>query len=314
MKQIRNVAAEIVRDLRIFADAWITRYPKEAASFNALAATVNTAVKFQLPEGGRLLERQEGYWSVTDDIKKTLHLPFSVCLFIFNQNTTEPDKQRVSESIAVLCIDIPEHDEITCVPIQKVRLQNNQLMWLSGPVGFSIQRKNHKQLHESFAPENLIGLTDKGDALAIKFMMLNPAMHGTEETELLELINDSCVRIYVGAVIDVLKVMQCSNVTSEPIAGTGVTDAVNAKRIRNGKLPLYEYRQLTVDVSGSSKEAANHYGSNGSKRRQHLRRGHIRNYQSGLRIWVQSCIVGSGELGQIDKEYKLMNRSTSNES
>lgn len=98
MKQIRNVAAEIVRDLRIFADAWITRYPKEAASFNALAATVNTAVKFQLPEGGRLLERQEGYWSVTDDIKKKHYIFHLVCvcssLIKIQQNLTNNECQN----------------------------------------------------------------------------------------------------------------------------------------------------------------------------------------------------------------------------
>lgn len=76
-----------------------------------------------------------------------------------------------------------------------------------------------------------------------------------------------------------------------------------------GKVPLYEYRVLTVDLGGIKHkgldERPDGYDSGRNSPRQHLRRGHVRVCHSGTRVWVQPCVVGGGAHGVIDKDYAI---------
>jgi hypothetical protein len=107
----------------------------------------------------------------------------------------------------------------------------------------------------------------------------------------------------VATVLELCEALTCSNVNMTTIQRA--SDGLNARRIRDGKLPLYETKGLVIDVPGKGKDYAfgSSEGGDRSSPRQHLRRGHIRQLASGEKIWVSSCVVG--DRGRIDKTYHV---------
>lgn len=101
--------------------------------------------------------------------------------------------------------------------------------------------------------------------------------------------------------LELLEALSCSNVTHEPIET--IDPRKNAKRIKAGKLPIYETRILTIEAGKSTQSGQNHGGTHASPR-QHLRRGHIRRL-ADKNIWVNSCVVGKAETGVIEKQYHV---------
>jgi len=115
-----------------------------------------------------------------------------------------------------------------------------------------------------------------------------------------ELAHNIAAEVY--AVLSFCEAMSCSNVGTGVLGGASA--AVNARRVRDGKLPLLETKVLTVHVPG--KQAARiDAGSKTGHVRQHLRRGHIRRVSEDRRVWVNSCVVGNAENGRVEKDYRV---------
>lgn len=112
----------------------------------------------------------------------------------------------------------------------------------------------------------------------------------------------------VSAVLELCEALSCSNVHHEIIEP--VNHAVNQRRVRNGKVPMYETRTLWIDVPGADKGSSEWQGGTHRSPRQHLRRGHIRNLQSGKKVWVNATIVGAKESGFIHKTYGVKQAET----
>jgi len=97
------------------------------------------------------------------------------------------------------------------------------------------------------------------------------------------------------------EILECKNVGIKTISPSR---AANAKRLKKGKLPLYEYKILTINdgvfVPGSRKRAGK-----GKPVRLHLRRGHIRHHPTAGKVWVRQCAVGHAENGVIRKDYRV---------
>jgi hypothetical protein len=76
---------------------------------------------------------------------------------------------------------------------------------------------------------------------------------------------------------------------------------LNKGAAKRGALPFDEYRVLVVNAPGKEGAAQEHSAGAMTHRspREHLRRGHIRIYQSGRRIWVNSTLVNAGVGGRI---------------
>lgn len=79
--------------------------------------------------------------------------------------------------------------------------------------------------------------------------------------------------------------------------------ALNVKREREGKLPIYDYH--VVQLAGKHKIAnALRNPGDGTKKRLHFRRGHWRHF-AAFKTWVRWTLVGDPALGFVDKEYRL---------
>lgn len=108
----------------------------------------------------------------------------------------------------------------------------------------------------------------------------------------------------VTAVLELCEALSCSNVGST-VLQPAAKASVNERRLRDGKVPIYETRTLTVTVPGQSEPDRLGASSGRQGPRQHLRRGHIRTLADQRRIWVNACVVGQPGSGRIDKQYRI---------
>ena len=75
-----------------------------------------------------------------------------------------------------------------------------------------------------------------------------------------------------------------------------------AKKIRQGKVPRYEWK--TVVIEPSKPKSAPQGGTHASPK-WHERRGHWRTMKTGKKVWVRNCEVGDKKLGAVFKDYIL---------
>ena len=101
---------------------------------------------------------------------------------------------------------------------------------------------------------------------------------------------------YVGFVGSFLRKLEAS-------AETGylpVKRANHAKRIRQGKVPLYDWNTIVVEPP---KPKAEPQGGTHTSPRWHERRGHWRNLKNNKRVWVRNCEVGNKARGAVFHDY-----------
>lgn len=108
----------------------------------------------------------------------------------------------------------------------------------------------------------------------------------------------------VTVVERILTALHCTNVRS--VDNTPPT-ALNKKRQKAGKLPLFTYKTLHIlsgERGGSHDPRADDAEAKRSPR-LHFRRGHVRRIGDGRITWVQQCMVGNRRLGVVEKAYAL---------
>lgn len=94
-------------------------------------------------------------------------------------------------------------------------------------------------------------------------------------------------------------------VLDSEIAKTTVVSApaaLNAKRIKNSKLPIRSYN--VVDLSKSRKKYDVTFTGTHASPRFHFRRGHWRHYDDH-KTWIKWNLIGNPDTGFVDKYYKL---------
>lgn len=75
---------------------------------------------------------------------------------------------------------------------------------------------------------------------------------------------------------------------------------INKKRLKKGKLPLFDWHTVTIERSSAQRAPA---GGTHASPRLHDRRGHWRKHPTGKRVWVKPCKVGDARLGIVFKDY-----------
>jgi len=80
---------------------------------------------------------------------------------------------------------------------------------------------------------------------------------------------------------------------------------LNQKRVKKGNRPLLDYKILVVDGERwhSNDAARNMVHGDGSGKRSHLRRGHIRHLASGKSTYVRATYVHGSSKGFVEKDY-----------
>lgn len=101
----------------------------------------------------------------------------------------------------------------------------------------------------------------------------------------------------IGVLASALTVMNtCTNLATETVEAPA---ALNKKRVRNGKLPIYSYKVLVIKRGAQSVRL----GGSASSPRVHLVRGHIKRRKTG-NFWWQPFARGDKSKGVVMKDYR----------
>jgi len=96
-----------------------------------------------------------------------------------------------------------------------------------------------------------------------------------------------------------LTALNCSNVV---YIDNKPDEALNKKRQKNGKVPLFTYKTLHID--NETKIVKPHQGGTHASPRLHLRRGHVRHYATHS-VWIEDMLVGDPSKGFVAKDYNV---------
>lgn len=92
-----------------------------------------------------------------------------------------------------------------------------------------------------------------------------------------------------------LDILSCSNVHIEQ-------SRAKPPMKKKGALPFDIYHVLIIgdQKTGSGSSTTDHRSP-----REHIRRGHIRRYSDGKKIWINAMVVAKGSPGKVTKDYRL---------
>lgn len=311
----KNYAAQAERGILQWADAAEKQLPIDSFMVKSVFSQIKTAVHFVIPDDGIIFDDgQKG-------LKNTeLRLPFPVITVEYFVTYKEEIKSLAapqhSPKRVILAMDI---DEAKALP-KFAEFENGGVvifcanvidgMWLPCTFGLVIPRKwdepGGSAFYEALLPAK------NGSLMRVTPIVLCHEIFGkmqesrkeNEKQLIQELMHD--ISQELTALLELCEALSCSNVSSETTKESALSSLKNAGRIKKGKLPIYETRQLVI-IAPQSKNKSHKQGliQDRNAPREHLRRGHIRTISDGKKVWVQSCVVGSKNIGTIVKSYQV---------
>lgn len=107
-------------------------------------------------------------------------------------------------------------------------------------------------------------------------------------------------QVVIKIVLSSIEIFSCSNVhiQKNEIKNSCVDQVEN-------KADLPEFSYHTVHIGRKNGYLVNKESQHHRSPRLHLRRGHIRVLQSGVKVWVTSCVVGNKDNGIVISDYKI---------
>lgn len=293
-----NFAAQVARDCRRI-ESYLRAQGShdDAATAGDLADRIVAAEHFELPEGGFLFD--DGLNALAG---LALRLPFrSTTIEFIGRDPAGRTLRRLG-----LCDEFL--DASGALNIRVVAFARDEGRWGIVPVGIVFSADDWEKISadgipfcEFAADPALAPPAPPRYAFRPVPIMAESAKHVTEGRRALieQIAGASAV---AESLLSMLSALACSNVTAE--IAERADPKVNARRIRAGKLPIWETRILTVLCP---RHAINRTGQQGERAspRQHLRRGHVRHLADGRRIWIQPALVGDPANGRIRKFYQV---------
>ena len=257
-------------------------WKKDAEGVLTFCEQLKASVHFSMPDGGRILDD-----NLKGIVGEELRLPFPMITIEYHQNIDAELKegQVSSRDRILLAFEETINDDVWIFLLCACRgLFDWELSAYGGAILSKWDEANSEGIIKPF--EVLPDFLNTVDA------------HKTKQFKQ-EIAEEFIV------LLEFLEALSCKNVSHAPMGK--VSKVMNDMRTRKGKTPFYETRELIINSGASSgkvSDVVNVPGGLYTPKRQHLRRGHIRRLEKG-NIWINSCIVGSAELGVIHKTYKI---------
>ena len=123
-------------------------------------------------------------------------------------------------------------------------------------------------------------------------------LNSRAERETHVFVNDAASDFYI--VLSFLNALSCSNVQARPLRFT--------PHKRTSGMGLHEdvFHELVLTMPGAAGEGTSASSSDRRSPREHLRRGHVRHLESGVKVWINATVVSSGSgVGRVEKIYRL---------
>ena len=279
--------------------------PRMAEALEAQLEILRASPKFALPPNGRCFDGQ------FKGLPEELHLPFPIVVLEYTFETSEEEdaksavRQLYTAAQTVRCrnriILASENPYIEggLLVFSFVEMAGAPPQWVFLPYAVSIAPYSSDKKPLPVFPEfqNISQL--RGPLpFSVGFIPLLDGIENQSDWEknaYADLVDEANVTL------DFIEAMSCSNVTYDTIPARRQNRAAR----RRGALPFDDYHVLVVKVSQKEKHLMAVGDATHRSPREHLRRGHVRIYKSGLKIWVQSCVVNPGLHGKIKTSYEV---------
>lgn len=270
----RNYAAQAMDELKRKYDICIED-GKEFYGVDTAISVIEKAVHFVVPDNGIILnDRLKGLLGVN------LRLPYPVITVEYAEITKTEGIEKV-----VICAFESEVDEKIYINFM-VLLCNIHFKFTPIPVIFHLESESGLEIDEK---------------TGFYLNYYQSFFHDFSNEE--KARQSEAVGYYSSALFQLLEALSCSNISHEPIKK--IDHKKNERRVKAGKLPIYETHVLVINPAKSKNSFDKNKGnSDRNSPRQHLRRGHIRRLPD-KNVWVNSCLVGSAENGRLDKSYRI---------
>lgn len=273
------------------------------------------AVHFAIPDGGVILD--DDYKGI---VGQHVRLPFPLITteYYINGGEPEPDKARSTKRVCLAQEVTTEYlkkhfpnpflskfeDDYIWIMVLAAAYFDENKFWGLDPCGFVFP----SQWDSDFDFQNTVemnlaknGTRINGYPIYILEELFEMVLKTEGESSAMGLIRDASSE--TASILALCEALSCTNVMHKPMET--IDPRVNERRIRDGKVPLYETRVLWINVPGNEGSQGDGQGGSHKSPKQHLRRGHIRRLSSGKNVWVNSTIVGAKENGYVEKQYAI---------
>lgn len=279
MSNTTNYCAEFLGDKKsVLKD-------KVAAKF------IKNAIKFRLPEGGKIIQvgTDDGHGRMDNnefgDYIEILKLPYDQVVLEYLDYADMSDGQTdQSCKTMVLAHNISDGKISFDVLFEPSVLKPHQLPskgWGKIPMRGHIGGKQDKFQFSVSSIDHRLSTKD------------------ISEDEL------GLMSFYAYKLLCFLAALQCSNVIEvDTLPQPTKAPSVGAKSKK--KLPTFSYKELVIDTKGKVEKTVDDCGSSTQNtKRIHLRRGHIRRLPNKT-VWVNPCVVGDKTKGVVEKDYRVI--------
>ena len=240
---------------------------REALEYGIESA--RNAVKFQLPDGGRMLDDIE-YRALDPDEPLRLPFPWIALEFLQANAGVAPGEVASSKRVA-FCRQM--QGGIGLFPVCYLDRTAN---WIPLPeIGIPETGYLNRSIRNAEGRPAI--RASLGDTFA-------PASDYADELDV---------------VLSFLNALACSNV--RPVR----VDQKQPKRPALGALPFDSFHVLTIAAPGGGGTGETRPGGTHRSPREHLRRGHIRRYENGRKVWINSMVVNAGKGATVGKAYRM---------
>ena len=243
---------------------------------------------FVLPDHGRLKDRL----TPTDLAGDIFRPPYTVCVLEFTGDHA-PDVAETNKSTRRIVMAFDHGDRVDLIPITYM---DHMGIWAPPIFRFTI-----------YYSENIVvRITGDGMSTLTHFSSVMPDLFNKMQTETfggsLEKFARAMGDDYLDelwAYTDFCRTLHENHVTFDDVEPD---EKLNKMRRARGKAPLFTYKVLTI---GRKKRKSQLLGGTHASPRSHLRRGHYRTSQKGIRHWVQPCMIKGETDGFVHKDYRV---------
>ena len=243
---------------------------------------------FVLPDHGRLKDRETPVELAGDMFRP----PYPVCILEFTGDHA-PDVDRTAKSTRRIIMTFDHGDRVDIIPVSYIDYMG---IWAPPVYKFTL-----------FYGENTaVRIHKDGMSTLTHFSGIMPDLFNTLKNETyggsLEKFAQSMGEDYrdeLWAYTDFCRTLHENHVTFEDVEPD---EKLNKMRRARGKAPLFAYKVLTI---GRKKRKSQLLGGTHASPRSHLRRGHYRTSQKGVRHWVQPCMIKGETDGFVHKDYMV---------
>lgn len=292
-----------------------------AEFFLLLSNLLDDAIKFTLPDNGRLMD-PDNNTIITSNMLELLMLPYPIVALEYSAPdlndrlayNNKPSDKRIS-----LALDFNKINQKYKVQMLKLMPTINADICAEMIAVFSIYHGvndgwsaapgcnfvNRQSTFDAIVDENKKTFMRVSGLLPSPLDILTPNDPKEEFNKARQSLHNDTIDEVI-ALVEFCAIMNCSNVETQTIKAS---EKLNKKRAISGKFKLYDFHVLMLSpLDDKSATSSNGNGTHASPR-MHLRRGHIRRLSSTKVKWINATVVGNKKDGVIDKSYVVKGQS-----